>query len=166
MEGLPRSFDFYLSEIGLTHFMEKSYADALPFFEQALALNPSGLNSRLQSYYFDYARSLFFGGTTKDWNNAIEQLDRAMEITPEKPQPYVWKGNCLEKLGNCNEAIACLTLALDNRTNALTDAERCRALVTRTGCYNTLGMKEKADRDSAESNRLMKLPVIAGDNYL
>jgi tetratricopeptide (TPR) repeat protein len=166
MEGLPRSFDFYLSEIGITHFLEKSYQKALSFFEQALGINPSGLNSKLYSYNFDYARSLFFAGTTEDCNTAIGYLDKAMEVTPEKPQPLAWKGYCLEKAGSYNEAIACLTVALEWKTDILTTEEKGRIFTARAKCYNSLGMKDKADRDSAEADRLLKLPVSGKNDYL
>jgi tetratricopeptide (TPR) repeat protein len=166
MEGLPRSFDFYLSETGITYFMEKSYRDALSFSEQALALNSSGLNRHGHSYNFDCARSLFFMGTTENWNTAMEYLDKAAEVTPQKPQSYVWKGYCLEKIEKYNEAIACLTMAFEWRIHVLTNEEKGRILEARSRCYNALTMKDKADKDSAEADRLLKLPKTAGNNYL
>jgi tetratricopeptide (TPR) repeat protein len=166
MEGLPRSFDFYLSEIGVTFFLEKSYQDAFSFSEQALALNSSGLNSHGHSYNFDCARCLYFIGTTENWNTAIGYLDKAMQVTPEKRQPVAWKGYCLEKTGKYNEAIACLNMALDWKTNTLTNEEKGHVFAARASCYNALGMKDKADRDSAESDRLLKLPKSTGSDYL
>jgi tetratricopeptide (TPR) repeat protein len=166
MEGLPRSYDFYLSEIGITHFTKKDYPIAFNFFEQALALNSSGLNSYDHSYHFDCARSLFLKGATENWNMATGYLNKAMEVTPEKPQPLAWKGYCLEKIGSYNDAIACLNMALDNKINPLTNEEKYLVFTVRANCYNALGMKAQADKDSTEADRLMKLPKTAGNNYL
>jgi tetratricopeptide (TPR) repeat protein len=81
-----------------------------------------------------------------------------MEITPEKPQPYTLKGYCLEKLGKYNEAIASLSIAMGYKTGMLTNAEKESVLEARARCYDALGMKDKAAKDSAEANRVKKLP--------
>ena len=156
MQGLSHSFDFYLSEIGFTFIWENSYSKALPYFEEALSINPSGIGSTGQSYNYSCGLALYSIGTPENWNKAIRYLDKAMEVTRAKPQPLVLKGFCLHKLNNYNEAIACLTMSLDYKTNTLTDAEKGNVLVTRAMCYNALGMKDRANKDNTEAEHLAK----------
>jgi tetratricopeptide (TPR) repeat protein len=80
-----------------------------------------------------------------------------MEITKDKPQPLALKGACLHNLSNYTEAIACLTMALEYKTGMLDNIEKGSVLETRSMCYNALGMKDKADNDSAEAERLAKV---------
>ena len=157
MEGLQHPFDFYLSQIGFSYYCENLGLKALPYFEDALAINPSGIGSNGQSYNYSYALALCSKETAKNWSRAIEYLDRAMEITPDKPQPYAVKGACLHNLNNYNEAIACLNMALDKRNSALDNGEKAVVFETRAMCWNALGMKDKADKDSAEAARYAKL---------
>jgi len=159
MDGLPCSFDFYISEIGSMYFCENSYGKALPYFEEALSINPSGIGSTGQSYNYSYGLSLCLEETSENWNKAIDYLDRAMEITPDKPQPLAMKGSCLHNLNKYNEAIACLNMALDKKSGLLSNAEKGAVFKTRAMCWNALGMKDKADKDSTEADRLAKLPA-------
>jgi serine/threonine protein kinase/tetratricopeptide (TPR) repeat protein len=158
MDGLPYSFDFYISEIGSLYFCENSYDKALTYFEEALSINPSGIGSTGQSYNYSYGLSLCLEETSEDWDKAIDYLDKAMEITPDMPQPVAMKGNCLHNLNKYNEAIACLNMALDKKSGLLSNAEKGIVLKTRAMCWNALGMKDKADKDSTEADRLAKLP--------
>jgi len=158
MDGLPYSFDFYLSEIGSLYFCENSYDRALPYFEEALSINPLGIGSTGQSYNYSYGLSLCFEETPENWNKAVDYLDKAMEVTPDKPQPLAMKGSCLHNLNKYNEAIACLNMALDKKSGLLSNAEKGAVFKTRAMCWNALGMKDKADKDSTEADRLAKLP--------
>ncbi|MDR2730016.1 MAG: protein kinase [Treponema sp.] len=158
MEGLQNPFDFYLNETGLTNIGEGSYRGAMPYFQDALAVNSSGVGSNGQSYNYGLALAFYYTGGQDNWKSAVEYADKAMTVTPEEPLPLVYKAYCLEKLGKYNEAIACLTMALGFKTGALTNAEKASAYSSRANCYNALGMKDKADKDSAESKRLGKLP--------
>jgi len=156
MEGLPHAFDFYLCEIGYTYFAENSYREALPYFEEALDINPLGIGSTGQSYNYSYGLTLCSMGDPDNGNKAVEYFKRAIEITSDKPQPLVMHGVCLHDLGSYNEAIACLDMALRYKT--LANAEKGAALETRAKCYDALGMKDKADKDRTEAARYAKLP--------
>ena len=158
MEGLPYSYDFFLCEIGFTYFCENSYSKALPYFEQALSINPLGIGSTGQSYNYSYGLTLYSMGDPDNWNKAIEYLKRAIEITSEKPQPLVLHGVCLHDLGCYNEAIACLDMALKYKT--LANDEKRVVFMTRAMCYNALGMKDKADKDNTEAERYAKLTAV------
>jgi hypothetical protein len=155
MNGLSRSFDFYQSEIGSTYILEKSYKEALPYFEKAFAIDPSGVGSDGQSYNYSYGQALCFLRGKENSNKAIGYLDRAISITPDKPQPLVLKGVCLYDLGKYHEAIACLDMALKYKT--ITNNEKRHVYKIRADCYSALGMKDKADKDKAEAERLAKL---------
>jgi len=156
MEALPHSFDFYQSKIGSTYILEKSYREALPYFEKAFTINPSGIGSDGQSYNYSYGLALYSLGGQENWNKAIGYLDRAMSITPDKPQPLVLKGVCLHDLGKYQEAIACMDMALRYKT--LANSEKGAVYATMAGCYSALGMKDKADKAGAEADRYAKLP--------
>jgi tetratricopeptide (TPR) repeat protein len=104
-------------------------------------------------------------GKTENFNTAIEYLDQAAAVTPEKPQPYIWKGCCLTGLFKYNEAIACLTMALEWKPNTLIYEEKCISLGARATCYSALGMKDKADKDTAEAERLVKPPTTTGKDF-
>ncbi|GBU29647.1 serine/threonine protein kinase [Treponema sp. R8-4-B8] len=158
MDGLPSSFDFYLSEIGTTYFCENIYDRALPYFKEALSINSSGIGSNGQSYNYSYGFALCNERVTENWDKVIEYMDKAIEITPDKPQPFVMKGSCLHNLNKYNEAIACLNMALDKKNSLLSNAEKRVIFTTRALCWNALGMKDKADKDNTEANRLAKLP--------
>jgi len=158
MDGLPYSYDFYLSEIGSTYFNENSYDKALSYFEEALSINSSGIGSNGQSYNYSYGQALCSEETSENWNKAIGYMDKAMEITPDKPQPLVIKGNCLYKLKKYNDAIAYLNMALDKKGGLLSNTEKANVIKTRAMCWNALGMKDKADKDNIEADRLAKLP--------
>ncbi|MCL2138915.1 MAG: protein kinase, partial [Treponema sp.] len=147
MEGLSYSYDFYLSEIGFTHLKENSSNQALYCFQEALTLNPLGLDALGNSYNYNIAQSM----PLEDCENAIEYLDKAIAITPEKHDPVLLKGVYLQNLGKYNEAIACLTIMLEFKVSNI---ERKIALETRAECYNALGMKDKANSDNAEAGRL------------
>jgi len=155
-DGLSRTFDFYLGEIGVSYCNEKLYTKALSYFENALALNLLGVDFSGQSYNYSYGAgmALCFEQTPENWNKAISYLDKAMEITPDKPQPLAMKGACLYYLKNYNEAIACLTMALDKKDSMFTNADKGDVLVLRAICYNALNMKDKAVIDNSEANRL------------
>jgi len=157
MDGLPCPYDFYLIKIGSMYFYENSHDKALPYFEEALSVNPSGVNSAGQSYNYCCGQALSSGKTSKGLNNAIAYLDKAMEITPDKPQPLVLKGVCLYNLNKYNEAIACLNMALDKKSG-LSNAEKKDVFATRAMCWNALGMKDKAYKDSMEVAHLAKFP--------
>jgi serine/threonine protein kinase/tetratricopeptide (TPR) repeat protein len=154
MEGLPHSFDYYQNEIGNSYFMENSYREALPYFEKALQINPSGIGSDSQSYNYGYGRALYSMGGQENLNKAIGYMDRAISITPKKSQPLAIKGFSLYKLGDHNKAMASLSLALDNKT--LTNPEKGTVFATRAMCYDALGMKDKADKDRTEADRYAK----------
>jgi len=160
MDGLPYSFDFYLSEIGAMYFCEKLYDKAMPYFEEALSINSSGIGSTGQSYNFNCGLTLYSEDPSENRDKAIEYLDKAMEITPDKPQPLLIKGGCLYDLNKYNEAIACLNMALDKKSDLLSNAEKGTVFTTRAMCWDALGMKDKADKDSTEANRLAKLPAV------
>jgi serine/threonine protein kinase/tetratricopeptide (TPR) repeat protein len=157
-EGLSHSFDFYRSEIGFTCIWENLHREALPYFEEALAINPSGIGSAGQSYNYGYGWALYSMGGQENWNKAIEYMKRAIETTSEKPQPLVLHGFCLHKLNSYKEAIACLDMALKYKT--LTNDEKGSVFMTRATCYNALGMKDKADKDNAEAERYAKLTAV------
>jgi tetratricopeptide (TPR) repeat protein len=158
MDGLPNSFDFYLSEIGSLYFSERSYDRALYYFEEALSSNSSGIGSNGQSYNYSCGQILCSEETSESWNKAIGYMDKAMEITPDKPQPLLMKGSCLYNLKKYNEAIACLNMALDKKSGLLSNAEKGAVFKTRAMCWDELGMKDRADKDNTEADRLAKLP--------
>jgi tetratricopeptide (TPR) repeat protein len=158
IDGLQYSFDFYLNEIGSMYFYENSYGKALSCFEEALSSNPSGIGSNGQSYNYSYGKALCSEKTSENCNKAMAYLDKAMEITPDKPQPLVLKGVCLYNLNKHNEAIACLNMALDKKNDLLSNAEKREVFATRAMCWNALGMKDKAYKDNMEASRLAKLP--------
>ncbi|GBU29639.1 hypothetical protein R84B8_03212 [Treponema sp. R8-4-B8] len=164
MDGLTHTFDFYLSEIGTAYCNENSHGKALSCFEEALSINPSGVNSNGQSYNYSCALALSSDKASKDWNKAIAYLDKAMEITPDKPQPLALKGVCLYNLNKHNEAIACLNMALDKKSDVLSNTEKRDVVSTRAMCWNALGMKDNAYKDNAESSRLAKLSDTAARN--
>jgi len=158
MDGLPYSYDFYLSEIGSTYFNENSYDKALSYFEEALSINSSGIGSNGQSYNYCYGQVLYSEGTSEGYNKAIGYMDKAVEITPDKPQPLAIKGRCLHKLKKYTEAIAYLNMALDKKGGLLSNTEKGIIIKTRAMCWDALGMKDKADKDNTEADRLAKLP--------
>jgi len=158
-DGLSHAFDFYQNEIGVTYYLENSSEEALPFFEKAMAVNSSGVGSNGQSYNYNYGLALYSEGTPENWNKAISYLDKAMIIVPDKPQAVVLKGTCFYKLNKYNEAIACLSMAIDRKFGVLSNAEKKDVFSVRAKCYTALGMKEKADKDNAEADRLSKLPA-------
>jgi len=49
-------------------------------------------------------------------------------------------------------------MALDKKSGLLSNAEKGAVFATRAMCWNALGMKDKADKDSTEADRLAKLP--------
>jgi len=153
MEGLSLSFDFYLYQIGLLYSIESSYSESVPFFDEALALNPYGLDNTGHSYNFLYGQTLFCMDVS-NLDKAINCFEKAMEIVPDRPLYLKWKGDCLYKQGKYNEAVASLDMALNFKTEPLPKAEKIAALEKRSYCYNALGMKDKADEDSAEAQRL------------
>jgi len=155
-DGLSHPFDFYLSETGITYCNEKLYSKALPYFEEALAINPSGIDSTGQSYNYSYGScmALCSEQTPDNWNKIIGYMDRAMGIMPDKPQPLAMKGACLYYLHNYNEAIACLTMALENKDFIAANTDKGDFLVLRAICWYLLGMKDKANKDKAEANRM------------
>jgi len=161
MDGLSCSYDFYLIETGSMYFYENSHGKALSYFEEALSINPSGINSDGQSYNYCCGQALSSVKTSKDLNKAIEYLDKAMEVTPDKPQPLVLKGICLYNLKKYNEAIACLTMALDKKSGSLSNAEKKDIFATRAMCWNALGMKDKAYKDNMEVSHLAKFSGTA-----
>jgi len=160
MEELKYAFDFFLCEIGNTYFAENSYREAMTYFEKALNFNPSGIGSTGQSYNYSYGLALCSEETSESWNKAIGYFDKAMEITPDKPQSLAMKGSCLHDLSKYNEAIACLNMALDKRFGLLSNVEKKEVYSTRAMCYNALGMKDKADKDNTEAARLAKLSDV------
>ena len=151
MEGLAFPFDFYLCRIGYLYSLDKSYSEALSYYEEALALNPSGVGASGHSYNFYCGQSFFL---MNNWDKAIEYFDKAMGVIPEQLSPLFWKGRCLFENGSRNEAIACLTMALESKTGSLANEEKILALETRAECYDALGMKDKADSDRAEAAKL------------
>jgi len=161
MDGLQYPFDFYLSEIGSTYFCENSYGKVLPCFEEALSINPSGIGSNGQSYNYSYGLALCSEKTSENCTKAITYLDKAMEITPDKPQPLALKGVCLYNLNKHNEAIACLNMALDKKNDLFSNTEKRDVFATRAMCWNALDMKDKAYKDNMEAARLAKLPDTA-----
>jgi serine/threonine protein kinase/tetratricopeptide (TPR) repeat protein len=154
MDGLSRTFDFYQNEIGLAYYLENSSAQALPYYENAIAINSSGVGSDGQSYNYNYSRALCSVETPENLNKAISYLDKAMIITPNKPQSVLLKGICLFKLNKYNEAMACFTMVLEKKFGILSNAEKKYAFTARARCYTALGMKDKADKDNAEAGRL------------
>jgi len=159
MDGLSHTFDFYQNEIGLTYYLENSSAEALPYFENAMALNSSGIGSDGQSYNYGYCLALCSEDTSENWNKVLSYLDKALIISPDKPQPLALKGTCLYKLSKYNEAIACLDMALSKKFGVFSNTEKKDVFATRAKCYAALGMKDKADKDNAEADRLAKLPA-------
>jgi serine/threonine protein kinase/tetratricopeptide (TPR) repeat protein len=161
MDGLSHSIDFYQNEIGITFLTEKSFNNALPYFEEALEVNSSGIGSDGQSYNLCYSLALISEKPTENWNKAISYLDKALLITPDKPQPWLWKGICLYNLNRSKEAIACFDMALKCKTSILTDIEKINVFETRALCYRALGMKDNEDKDNAEADRLRRLSNTA-----
>jgi len=159
MDGLSHSIDFYQNEIGITFLKENSSGEALPYFENAMAINSSGIGSNGQSYNYNYSLALCSEETSESWNKALNYLDKALMITPDKPQSLALKGTCLYKLNNYNEAIACFDMALSKKYGIFSNAEKKDVFATRAKCYTALGMKDKADKDNAEADRLAKLPA-------
>jgi len=153
MDGLSLSYDYYLYQIGFLYNIESSYNESLPFFDEALKLNPYGLDNEGHSYNYLYGITLFCIDVS-NLEKAINCFEKAMEIVPKKPTYLRWKGNCQYKQGKYNEAIACLDMALGMKTEPLPKTEKISALETRSYCYNALGMKDKADADLAEAQRL------------
>jgi len=160
MDGLPYPWDFYLSEIGSMYLCENLYRKALPYFKEALSLNSSGIGSNGQSYNYNYGWMLCSEKTSENYNEAITYMDKAMEITPDKPQPLALKGVCLYNMDKYNEAIACLNMALEKK-NGLSNAEKKDVYATRAMCWNALGMKDNSYKDSNEAIRLAKLSNTA-----
>jgi tetratricopeptide (TPR) repeat protein len=165
MDGLSHTFDFYQNEIGFTYYLENSFSEALPYFENAIAINSSGIGSNGQSYNFNYGLALYSEGASDslnkadNWNKAMDYLDKALIIVPDKPQAIALKGNCLYKMKKYNEAIACLSMAIDKKFGILTNNQKKDVFATRAKCYSALGMNDKADKDNAEAERLAKLPA-------
>ncbi len=159
MDGLSHTFDFYQNEIGITYYLENSSAEALPYFKDAMAINSSGVGSNGQSYNYGYCLALCSEETSENWNKALSYLDKALIISPDKPQPLALKGTCLYKLNKYNEAIACFDMALSKKYGILSNAEKKDVFTKRANCYAALGMKDKADKDNAEADRLAKLPA-------
>jgi len=164
MEGLQNSFDFYLNETGLANIGGGAYRGAMPYFENALEINSSGVGSNSQSYNYGLGAAFYYIGNADNWKKTIEYMDKAMIVTPEEPLPLLYKGYCLEKSGKYNEAIACLTMALGFKTGKLTNAEKGSAYSARADCYSALGMKDKADSDNKEAKHLGKLPVASSSS--
>jgi len=158
-DGLSHTFDFYQNEIGITYYLENSSAEALPYFENAMAINSSGIGSNGQSYNYNYGLALCSEETPENWNKAISYLDKALIVVPDKPQAVKLKGTCLYKLNKYNEAIACLSMAVDKKFGVLSNAEKKDVFTVRAKCYTALGMNDKADKDNAEADRLSKLPA-------
>jgi len=153
MEGLSLSYDFYRYQIGSLYSIESSYNESFPYFEEALSLNPFGLDKEGNSYNYKYGISLFYTDIS-NLNKAINCFEKANEIVPNRSMYLKWKGDCLYKNGKYNEAIACFNIALEMKGESLSKTERISALEKRSYCYNSLGMKDKADADSAEAQRL------------
>lgn len=71
-----------------------------------------------------------------DFTRALRELDAAVDLVPEKPNPYRWRALTQVQLGHCAEAIANIDAfvarvpAADAR---LAELERLRLLCARTG---------------------------------
>lgn len=60
----------------------------------------------------------------KDYDKALESVDKALEIAPDNPEHYYLKGQILRKIGKKNEDIAVLEKALDHFSRAASKEEQ------------------------------------------
>ncbi len=67
----------------------------------------------------------------KDYDKALESVDKALEIAPDNPEHYYLKGQILRKIGKNNQDIPTLKLALDHFSTALVKEEQLPSFIVK-----------------------------------
>ncbi len=68
------------------------------------------LTSKAADYSIRLAMELAHQG---DYNSALEQIEKAIATDPFYASAWHEKGNCLDELGRCEEALSCYDTAID-----------------------------------------------------
>jgi len=162
-EGLSRTFDVYLSWMGIDALQKGKYSDAFSCFAKAIGINPDN-----SSYLSGCAAAYFFLG---DYKNAAEYYGKAASLCEGKlftVQFLAAKGSSLFNLAKYNEAMAAFTQAIGEAGKSAS-AEIYSA---RAACYQRLNLIDKAVDDimladdapntSGENIRGIPLPTPKG----
>ena len=67
----------------------------------------------------------------KDYDKALESVDKALEIAPDNPEHYYLKGQILRKIGKKQRDIPTLKLALDHFSTALVKEDQLPSFIVK-----------------------------------
>jgi len=97
--------------IGEILAVQGNYCGAIAEYKKALDLKPdlNGVDKLLVKVYFFYAKQLF---RKKQWDNAIEACQKALNIKPDRFDISLLKADTLYKKGEWNRAIAAYRRAI------------------------------------------------------
>ena len=85
----------------------------------------------------------------KDYNKALESVNKALEVAPNNPEHYYLKGQILRKIGKKNEDIAILEEALEHFDKAASKEEQLPEFIVEPLKREMRQTKEKIDEIKA-----------------
>lgn len=141
----PKNADAWYN-LGVIHFKEARYTDALKAYEKAAELNPvnpkafinKGVTQRILGRY----------------NEALESYDKAIKLNPENPIPYHNKGLLHAFMGKYQQSLNLFNVALNK------NPRYTAALVNRGASFVNLGNLKKALRDFRKARQIEPQDVI------
>ena len=112
----PHFLHFEVGRARLLNGDESGGAEALRTFLSSIGPDEGGL-ARL-SAHFELARLASRAGR---FEQAVEQLQAAMEAMPADPRPYLWMGNFLRQEGHAEQAVEVLQAGIEVTSNTHPD---------------------------------------------
>ncbi|MEL6159277.1 MAG: tetratricopeptide repeat protein [Cyanobacteria bacterium J06554_11] len=114
----PENADNYANR-GLMHYHLRQCEQALADYNRAIELNPE-----LDKAYSNRAN---LHATQQNWNDAIADYDHAIDLNPLNIRARLNQAITLREMGDCEEALVCLDIAMFFRPQSATlYAERGR----------------------------------------
>ena len=145
-------------------YSETDYAAATDYYEQACAVASSGDLSDCKDSASDaWLRKGDVSYNYEDYQSAIEDFTRAVELTPDEAKPYIYRGDAYQNNGNRPEAIADYSTALN------IDPSNAGVYLWRGKVYSSGGKFDAAIQDynsSIELEVTAKAYYFRGDAYL
>ena len=129
LAAMPTHFDS-LHLLRVIKGQQNDFAAAVPFFEQALRVNPESASA-----FSNFGNVLQALGR---YNGALASFDRSLALRPDNPKALMHRGDALRKLSRPDEALASYDRAL------LLQPGYADALVHRGGVLIDLGRHEEA----------------------
>ena len=129
LTAMPMHFDS-LHLLGVIKAQQNEFAAAVPFFEQALRVNPASAAA-----FNNFGNVLHALGR---YDRALASYDRSLALRADNPKALMHRGNTLRKLRRPDEALASYDRALRLQP------DYAEALIHRGGALTDLGRYDEA----------------------